>query len=94
MGADFIDRCGANLVHNLKRNKMELKGKNDIERAIFLLREIDAFFSFNISPPAAQITEMRKTISEFTAHFPDCWDCGDTGFVGYYGDQKCKCNRP
>ncbi len=23
MGADFIDRCWVNLVHNLKRNKME-----------------------------------------------------------------------
>lgn len=72
---------------------MELKGKTDIEKAVFLLREIDAFFSFNISPPAAQITEMRKTIQDFTEHFPECWECGDTGYMGtgFDGDQKCKC---
>ena len=66
-------------------------GKTDIEKAVFLLREIDAFLSFNISPLPAQMTEMRKTIQEFTSHFPECWKCGDTGFIGtgYNGDQKC-----
>lgn len=68
-------------------------GKTDIEKAVFLLREIDAFLSFNISPLPAQTTEMRKTIQEFTSHFPECWKCGDTGFIGtgYNGDQKCNC---
>lgn len=72
---------------------MELKGEKDIEKAIFLLREIAAFLSFNISPSPAQMTEMRKTIQEFTSHFPNCWKCGDTGYLGtgYNGDQKCDC---
>lgn len=70
---------------------MELKGEKDIEKAIFLLREIDAFLSFNISPPPAQMTEMRKTIQEFTSHFPDCWKCGDTGFCDQQETIKCNC---
>jgi hypothetical protein len=63
------------------------------EYADYLLREIDAFLSFNISPPPAQMTEMRKTIQEFTSHFPKCWKCGDTGYdgAGYNGHQKCTC---
>lgn len=70
---------------------MELQGKTDIEKAIFLLREIDAFLSFNISPPPAQITEMRKTIQGFTAHFPHCWKCGDSGRIGYLEHAACIC---
>ena len=70
---------------------MELIGKTDIEKAIFLLREIDAFLSFNINPPATQIQEMRKTIQEFTGHFPDCWGCGDTGFLDSETNVKCRC---
>jgi hypothetical protein len=74
-----------------KNNTMELKGEKDIEKAVFLLREIDAFLSFNISPPPAQMTEMRKTIQEFTSHFPDCWKCGDTGFCDQQETIKCTC---
>lgn len=66
-------------------------GKTDIEKAIYLLREIDAFLSFNISPPPLQMTEMRKTIQEFTSHFPKCWKCGDTGFVDALETVKCNC---
>ena len=44
-------------------------GKTDTEKAIFLLREIDAFLSFNISPPPAQMTKIRKTIQDFYFHF-------------------------
>lgn len=68
-------------------------GKTDIEKAVYLLREIDAFLSFNIAPPPAQMTEMRKTIQDFTKHFPECWECGDAGFTGITQDVKCKCNH-
>ena len=68
-------------------------GKTDIEKSVYLLREIDAFLSFNISPSPAQMTAMRKTIQEFTSHFPECWECGDAGFTGIMQDVKCKCNR-
>jgi hypothetical protein len=75
----------------LKPTTMELKGENDIQQAIFLLREIDAFLSFNINPPAEQMTAMRKTIQDFTSHFPQCWKCGDCGFVDPQETIKCKC---
>lgn len=65
---------------------MELQGKTDMEKAIFLFREIDAWLSFNPQPSFEQIIEMRKTIKEFVSHFPYCWECGDTGCMG---DVKC-----
>lgn len=71
---------------------MELQGKNDIEKAIFLLREIDAFLSFNSQPAASELSEMRRTIQDFTAHFPHCWECGDSGVIGWLEPAACKCS--
>ena len=68
---------------------MKLEGETDIEKAVFLLREIDSFLSFNKCPPPEQITEMRKTVQEFTSHFPHCWKCGDTGFCDSQETIKC-----
>jgi hypothetical protein len=72
---------------------MELQGKTDIEKAIFLLREIEAFLSFNIQPPKEQMAAMKATIEEFVSHFPHCWNCGDSGFTGNMEQFKCKCNK-
>lgn len=55
-------------------------GDTDIQKAIYLLREIDAFLSFNIQPPKEQMQAMRETIQGFVSHFPDCWKCGDMGY--------------
>lgn len=74
-------------------DNFEIKGNTDIEKAIFLLREIDAFFSFNEQPPRDQIKAIRKSIQEFTAHFPECWECGDSGYIGHLEETKCRCNR-
>ena len=62
---------------------MELKGEKDIDKALFLLQEIDAFLSFNTSPAPEQMAEMRKTIREFTSHFPDCRKYASSGWVPY-----------
>lgn len=71
---------------------MELQGKTDIEKAIFLLREIDAFLSFNKDVRPSELNALRRTIQEFTAHFPHCWECGDTGRIGVLEHAACKCS--
>lgn len=70
---------------------MELQGKTDIEKAVFLLREIEAFLSFNIQPPPEQMQAMKETVKEFVSHFPHCWECGDTGRIGILEHAACKC---
>lgn len=70
---------------------MKLQGKTDIEKAIFLLREIDAFLSFNKEVRLSELNAIRRTIQEFTAHFPHCFDCGDTGRIGFTEHAACKC---
>ena len=49
---------------------MELQGKTDIEKSVFLLREIEAFLSLNIRPPKDQMKEVKNTIANFVSHFP------------------------
>lgn len=71
--------------------EIELKGKTDIERAIFLLREIDAFLSFNQQPARDQLKSMRLGIQDFTKHFPECWECGDSGEINPEMSIKCHC---
>lgn len=75
----------------LNFKNMEIQGKNDIEQAIYLLREIEAFLSFNSQPPPEQLRAMKETIKEFVSHFPHCWECGDSGRIGYLEDAACKC---
>ena len=70
---------------------MDIKGNTDIEKAIYLLREIEAYLSFNIQPPPDQMSSMKETIKEFTSHFPHCWECGDSGRIGYLEHAACKC---
>lgn len=71
---------------------MEIKGKTDIEKAVFLLREVDAYLSFY--PYAQELKDMRNTIKKFTASFPDCWECGDTGYIGEPTQGiPCDCNE-
>ena len=70
---------------------MELQGKTDIEKSVFLLREIEAFLSLNIQPPKDQMKEVKNTIANFVSHFPHCWKCGDTGFVDSLCTVKCSC---
>jgi hypothetical protein len=70
---------------------MEIKGETDIEKAVFLLREIEAFLSLNTEPDRTQTHEIRETIKDFTKHFPYCWKCGDTGLMGWLEKSSCKC---
>lgn len=70
---------------------MQLDGETDIEKAIFLLREIDAFLSFNLSPSSKDMKAMRATIQDFTSHFPYCWKCGDSGYCDLLEKVKCNC---
>ena len=70
---------------------MEIQGKTDIEKAVFLLREIEAFLSFNIQPPPEQMQAMKETVKEFVSHFPHCLECGDTGRIGILEHAACKC---
>lgn len=73
---------------------MEIQGKTDIEKAVFLLREIEAFLSFNIQPPPEQMRAMKETVKEFVSHFPHCWECGDTGETNYYTEMTaCECTK-
>lgn len=73
---------------------MKIKGKTDIEKAVFLLREIDAWLSFNQNPSVSQLREVRTAIQRFTASFPDCWECGDTGYIGEPTQGiPCDCNE-
>lgn len=60
---------------------MTIQGNTDIEKAISLLREIEAYLCFNPQPSAAETQEIKKTINEFTENFPSCWECDDSGFV-------------
>ena len=71
---------------------MQLQGKTDIEKAIYLLREIEAFLSLNTQPAPEQIQAIKETIKEFVSHFPNCWECGDTGRIGFLEYAACKCS--
>lgn len=77
-----------------KAHEIKPKGKKDIELALILLREIEAFLSFNLTPPEEEIKAMKNTIREFISSFPECWECGDAGYTGNTQDYKCKkCNN-
>lgn len=69
-----------------------LIGNNDIQKAVFLLREIDAWLSLNQSPSRDQLSDLRKSIKNFTQHFPECWECGDTGYLDENATIPCSCN--
>ena len=71
---------------------MELQGKTDIEKAVFLLREIEEFLFFKPQPSMSQKQEMKNTIANFVSHFPHCWQCGDTGCVDALCTVKCSCS--
>lgn len=82
------------LLTNENFETMEIQGKTDIEKAIFLLREIEAFLSFNIQPPREQLSAMKETIKGFVSNFPHCFECGDTGETNSYtGMTPCKCTK-
>lgn len=73
---------------------MTLQGETDIQKAIFLLREIEAYLSINPQPVPSQVAEMRKSIKDFTKHFSECWNCGDCGYVGEpLREIPCTCNE-
>jgi hypothetical protein len=73
--------------------KHTIEGRNDIEKAVYLLREIDAWLSFVPQPTKEQLLEMRKSIQDFTSHFPNCWHCGDTGHSDPMGEVPCCCTK-
>ena len=73
------------------KETQHIQGKTDIAKAVYLLREIDAWL--NQEPTKSQLKEMRKTIQDFTKHFPDCWDCCDTGCIGPLGEVECGCTK-
>lgn len=73
---------------------MTLKGETDTQKAIFLLREIESWLAVNNQPSLRELLDLRKSIKDFTKHFPECWNCGDCGYVGEpLRGIPCACNE-